>query len=197
MRSRLMLVTCAALISLPAAALDTDWKAEAVARAMEYHAANLPELCVSPTQSDMVPASFELQIGEETAARQALLVEFPCQFGAYSQTAVYLMSDQHGTVSEVLFPSPVVEVTYHGEGSMTVDEVTITETRDLREVVNPSYDASSRTMTERNKWRGLGDAYTLTQWGYKNGKFEIMTFAVDGSFDGKDNPTTLIDNEIW
>lgn len=197
MRSRAMLVVGVIVLAMPAWAQETGWQAEAVARALAYHAANLPELCIAPAGSNMQPASFELQIGEETAARQALLVEFPCQIGAYSQTAVYLMSDQHGTVTEVFFPSPQVHVTYLGEGSERVDEIVITETPDVREVVNPSYDASSRTMSEYNKWRGLGDAYTQTRWGYKDGRFQIMHFAVDASFDGEDTPQTLVEHELW
>lgn len=147
-----------------------------------YHLENPLELCVVPDRSAIEPASFELQIGEETTARQALLVEFLCQIGAYNQTAVYLLSDQHGKVSEVVFPSPQVDVRYSDESeNATVENVSITAKPDVREVVNSSYDTASRTMTERNKWRGLGDAYSTTQWGFKNGKFEIMHFAVDVS----------------
>lgn len=151
-----------------------------------------------PERSGLKHAHFELQLGEETAARQALLVEFPCQIGAYNQTAVYLLSDQHGVVSEVLFPSPQVDVRYaDATDPKVVEEIVLTEIPNMREVVNPSYDSSSRTMAERNKWRGLDDAYSTTQWGFKHGKFEIMLFAVDASFDGKDNPQTLMRNEIW
>lgn len=196
MRSRLLILGCLALASQPIAAQDAGWQADAVAKAVDYHLANPPENCIVPDGS-VEPASFELQVGEETAARQALVVEMPCQIGAYNQTAVYLLSDQHGTVSEVVFPSPQVDVRYAGDDSVTVEDITITETPEMREVVNPSFDADSRTVTERNKWRGLGDAYTVTQWGFKNGKFEIMSFAVDASFDGEDNPQTLIENEIW
>jgi hypothetical protein len=197
MRCGLLIAASLVLASQPTLAQDAGWQADAVARAVDYHLANPPEPCLVPDRS-IEPAHFELQIGEETAARQALLIELPCQIGAYNQTAIYLLSDQHGTVSEVVFPSPQVDVRYAGEGdSASVEDVVITETPELREVVNPSYDPDSRTMTERNKWRGAGDAYGLTQWGFKNGKFAIMLFAVDASFDGKDNPQTLIENDIW
>lgn len=175
MPSRLMIVTSAILLAVPATAQEGGWQADAVAKAQDYHAANLPPLCMEPSASETEPASFELQVGEETAARQALIVEFPCQIGAYSQTAVYLLSDQHGTVSEIVFPSPKFDVNY----------------------VGPSYDSSSRTMSERNEWRGMGDAGTKTHWQFKNGKFEIIYFAVDATFDGKDNPVVLIKRDIW
>lgn len=198
MRTKLILAASAMLLTLPSAAQEADWQAAAVARAVDHHAANLPGLCMTPDASSAEPASYELQVGEETAARQALIVEFPCQIGAYSHTAVYLLSDQHGTVSEIVFPAPKFDITYVGEGAnASVADITIYETPALREVVNPSYDPSSRTMSERNKWRGLGDAYTATRWDFKNAKFEITYFAVDATFDGKDNPIVLIDRDIW
>lgn len=197
MPSRLLTVTSAILLTMPANAQGGDWQADALEKAQAYHAANLPHLCMEPDGSEMEPASFELQVGEEAAARQALIVEFPCQIGAYSQTAVYLLSDQHGTVSEIVFPSPKFDVNYvGGDEKAGVDTIVVYETPYLREVVNPSYASSSRTMAERNKWRGLGDAYTATQWQFKNGKFEIIYFAVDATFDGKDNPVVLIEREI-
>lgn len=178
--------------------LAADWQAQAVQRAVEYHLAHLPEACDRPSDTLQTPTHFELQIGEDTAARQALLVEFACRSGAYNHSAVYLMSDQHGRVTEVFFPSPQIEVR-HAEGSeqRVVEDIAIVATPELREVVNPRYDAASRSMFERNKWRGLGDAYTATQWGYKQGRFQIMRFAVDASFDGQDNPRTLIEQDIW
>lgn len=198
MSFRLLIVSSAALLATPVVAQENDWQAEAFERAEAYHAQNLPELCMTPDEWTTELARFELQVGEETAARQALIVEFPCQIGAYSQTAVYLLSDQHGTVSEIVFPSPKFDVTYAGEGeSATAEKIVVYETPYLREVVNPSYDPESRTMSERNKWRGLGDAYTETRWGFKNAKFEITYFAVDATFDGKDNPIVLIERDIW
>ncbi|WEK03422.1 MAG: hypothetical protein P0Y65_14625 [Candidatus Devosia phytovorans] len=198
MRNSLILAASAALLTLPSAAQEGYWQADAVAKALDHHMANRPELCMELDPSQTEPASFELQVGEETAARQALIVEFPCQIGAYSVTSVYLLSDQHGTVSEIVFPSPKFDVAYDGEGEdQTVRDIVIYETPYLREVVNPSYDSSSRTMSERNKWRGLGDAYTETRWGFKQGKFEITYFAVDATFNGEADPIVLIDRDIW
>ncbi len=198
MLSRLLVLTSAIVLAMPASAEEADWRAGAIQKALDYHAANLPHLCMELVASAPEPASFELQVGEEAAARQALIVELPCQIGAYSQTAVYRLSDQHGTVSEIVFPSPKFDVNYVGaDEAAGVDTIVVYETPYLREVVNPSYDSASRTMSERNKWRGLGDAYTLTHWQFKNGKFEITYFAVDATFDGKDNPVVLIARDIW
>lgn len=198
MRKALIIAAGTIIATVPALAQQSDWQADAVQRAIEHHLENVPEPCVVPERSGLKPAHFELQLGEETAVRQALLVEFPCQIGAYNHTAVYLLSDQHGVVSEVLFPSPQVDVRYADETDpTTVEAIVLTEIPNLREVVNPNYESSSRTMTERNKWRGLGDAYSTTEWGFKHGQLEVTLFAVDASFDGEDNPQTLMRNEIW
>ncbi|WP_343315445.1 hypothetical protein AAIB41_11570 [Brucella sp. BE17] len=198
MRSRFIMISSVFLLALPAAAEESNWQAEAIRRALDYHAANLPALCVTPEETEMEPASYELQVGEDTAARQALIVEFPCQFSAYSQTAVYLLSDQRGTVSEIVFPTPKFDLTYTGEGSdATVEKVVIYETPYRREIANGQYDPSSRTMVERNNWRELQDAHTETHWTFKNGKFEIVYFAVDATFDGEDNPIVVLKRDIW
>ena len=188
----------ATVFALPSVAQEADWQPAARDKAIAYHEANMPDECSIPVGDAASVPGHELQIGEETAARQALIMEFPCQAGAYNTTSVFLLSDQHGTVSEVFFPSPQVDVTYADKAEATVVEgIVITGSPLVREVVNPVYDSSSRSMTERNKWRGLGDAHSVTQWGFKNGKFEIMLFAVDATFDGQDNPVTLIETEIW
>lgn len=197
MPSRLLIITSAILLASASMAEERSWQADAVDKARDYYEANLPQLCIEPDASEMEPASFELQVGEETAARQALIVEFPCQIGAYSQTAVYLLSDQHGTVSEIVFPSPKFDVNYVGGDEMAgVDTIVVYETPYLREVVNPRYDPSSRTMSSRSNWRELGDAYTETHWQFRDGKFEIVYFAVDATFDGKDNPVVLVERGI-
>lgn len=198
MRNSFMLAASTVLLAMPGVAQEEGWQADAVAKALDYHVANRPKLCIKLDPSQTQPASFELQIGEETAARPALIVEFPCQIGAYSVTSVYLLSDQHGTVSEIVFPFPKFDIEYDQEGAdQTVKNIVIYETPYRREVCNPSYDASSRTMSERNNWREQGDAYTETRWGFKHGKFEISYFAVDATFNGEDDPIVLIDRDIW
>lgn len=198
MPSRLLVLTGAMLLVIPASAQDADWQSQAINRAIEYHAANRPGFCVPPDTSFMDPASFELQVGEDTAARQALIVEFPCQIGATSQTSVYLLSDQRGTVSEIVFPSPKFDIVYQGEGQTgPVDRFVLYETPYLREVANAQYESSSRTMSERKEMQELGGADTETRWQYKNGKFEITYFAVDAPSDGERGPIVLIEREIW
>lgn len=166
-----------------------EWQAEAIAEAMTEHGKNPPQEC---TETPSEPsATYALWLGEDTAARDALFVEFPCRIGAYNASYVYLLADQNLVVTPILFPSPIISEP-NSDG-----EVEIIETINSREVVNPRYDSNSRTMIEHNKWRGLDDAYTETHWGFRDGRFQIMSFAVDARLDGEREPVALIERDIW
>ncbi|MCX8996044.1 DUF1176 domain-containing protein [Rhizobiaceae bacterium BDR2-2] len=177
------------------------WQAGAIEKAQALHRESLPEDCTP--EEEMAAAgdariAYPLWFGEDGAARDALLVQFLCSEGAYNRSFVYVLVDQYGVASPVFFPSPVVEVRYAGgDPEAAVEGITITGTVDSRQVVNARYDPDSRTMEEYNKWRGLADAYSLTRWGFRDGRFQIMHFAVDASYDGKDNPQVLIERDIW
>jgi len=182
---RILPVSALMLLAVPAAALDMDWQQQALGAAAEFYLANLPEVCDPPASPLVSPLSFELQIGEESAARQALMVQLPCRTNGDSESFVFLTSDQHGVVNQQTFPKPVIE---HGAA---------TQFREGFEILNAVYDASSRTVVETEPLPGAGDTYTTTQWGYRDGRFHIMRFAVDATGDGQDNPQTLIENDIW
>jgi hypothetical protein len=182
---RLRHIPTLVLLAAPAAALDMDWQQQALAAAAEFHLANLPENC-EPLSSPLVaPLSFELQIGEEAAARQALMVQLPCRNTDDSQSSVFLTSDQHGTVTKQSFSKPVFE-----DGS-------VMQFREDVKVNNAVFNASSRTVVEIEPLPGADGTYTTTEWGYRDGRFHIMRFAVDATADGKDNAQILIENDIW
>lgn len=182
------------------AAPTRDWHEMALEAALEVHRVTIPGDCAPETfgGADLEPVWWELFIGEETAAREALLVQYLCRASAYNQFFVFVMVDQCGVANPVLFPSPQVEVAYAGgmpDGA--VETIELTGSVDRREVANPAYDPASRVMVEHNNWRGLGDAASTTRWGYVMGRFEVARFEVDASYDGEINPTVLIDRDIW
>lgn len=188
----------AALMCTASLAQDAGWREDALARAARHHRENSPKMCKTFGDELSALRSYQLQIGEESAARQALLVQFPCNSDVARQSSVFLLSDQHGTVSEVLFHSPFIV----NQGEIDVSrgparsQVRI-DWRDKREVINAQYDESGRTMVEVEKWSGPGEAYNSTQWGYRDGRFQLMRFVVDASRDGRDNPELLIESQLW
>ncbi|MFN7089259.1 MAG: hypothetical protein ACK4P4_01735 [Allorhizobium sp.] len=184
-RTPLLQMSALVLLSEPAAALDTDWQQQALAAAVKFHQAHLPETC-EPLSAPLVsPLSFELQIGEETAARQALMVQLPCRRTEEGESSVFLASDQNGIVTRQSFPKPVYE---SGE---------VTTFREELEVYNATFDASSRSVVERIPLPDNGGTNITTSWGYRDGRFHIMRFSVDATADDEDNPRILIDKDIW
>lgn len=176
---------------------EAPWHPMALEAARAMHQATLPAGCSAENAAREAQA-YPLWFGEEGAARDALLVEFTCRIGAYNVSSVYVLADQHGVASPVWFPSPQARVTRAGGAEDgAVEAVAIEGSVESREVVNARYDPASRTMEEIDKWRGLGDAYTLTRWGFRNGRFQLMHFAVDASYDGADNAVILFDEDIW
>lgn len=188
---------------LPSAASSNEpagWEVQAFERARAVNAETLPDFCEPATfgpEADQAEAHL-LPIGEEDATREALLIRFPCMRAAYNEVYVFVLSDRHGQVTPVFFPSPRVEVRYVDDDTERgVEALEMGETIDAREVVNPRYDPDSRTMEEHRMWRGLGDARSMTRWGFRDGRFQIMRLDVDATYDGEVNPVTLIDRDIW
>jgi hypothetical protein len=48
-------------------------------------------------------------------------------------------------------------------------------------------------LTSWSKWRGVGDASANGTWAFKNGRFVLVKYDVDASYDGEINPQTVID----
>lgn len=184
------------LFALSAVAAEKDSQRDALAEAIAFQSAHMPKTCNAIKSSPSQPVAYNLPTDNSASAREELLIEFPCQAGAYNQTKVYLLSDRDGDLSNVEFPMPKIDVTYIGEGeNAPVKNVAITATEMVREVANPVFDTETLTLTAQVKWRGVGDAYTLTKWSFRNARFELVYFAVDASFDGRDNPQILFDEQ--
>ncbi len=177
-----------------------DWRDAALTRAHEVHLATLPDSCAPESFGTLAgqTAHWPLFLGEGDAAREALLVRFPCLLGAYNEVHVFVLSDQNGVATPVFFPSPQISIRWvPGSGDAIAEAITQTGEAEMREVVNPDYDPDARVVTEYNKWRGLGDAHSMTRWGYVEGRFRLMRFEVDASYDGEINPVLLISRDIW
>ena len=59
--------------------------------------------------------------------------------------------------------------------------------------MNSSYDEASHTITSANKWRGVGDASDAGTWIFRNGRFTLVKYDVDASYDGEINPESVLD----
>ncbi|TIX06772.1 MAG: DUF1176 domain-containing protein, partial [Mesorhizobium sp.] len=59
--------------------------------------------------------------------------------------------------------------------------------------VNSTYDDATQTITTFNKWRGVGDASSSGTYLFRNGDFSLVQYDVDASYDGEQNPQTVVD----
>lgn len=197
-RHRAMAIFLLAASPLPAFA--QDWHEMALKQARAVQTRTFPAECVPEVSSDLAADIlwWPVFLGEGTAARDALLVQFPCNRGAYNQSFVYVLADQHGQATPVTFPSYQVEVTYaDGTTESAVKNLTLGAIVETRELVNPRFDPDSWIMEEYNNWRGLGDAHSLTRWAFVQGRFVVMRLEVDASYDEAVNPVVPFDQYPW
>lgn len=184
------MVTIAALLVVGLGqAKEESWQVVALQRAVFHHQSSRPEVCDA---KDAQPQSYSLRLGEETAARGALLVAFACRKLDIGQSFVFVLSDQYGTVSDEFFPTPVVT---SGE-DVDIEETAIA-LQDREEVLNAEYEPDGRTMIAIETWPHSDEIRTRTQWGYYLGLFRLIRFEVDASADGQQDLKVLIENDIW
>lgn len=193
----LPLACFAPLLGSIALAQEADWRDEAVHRAALHHRNTLPAACDPVGSETSASRTYQLQIGEETAARQALLVEFPCRSIDANASSVFVLSDQHGTVSEVLFLSPFIANKDEIDASIPAKDQVRIDWHTTREVLNGQYDESGRTMVAIEKWPGTEAGYSTTKWGYRDGRFQLMRFAVDADPHGRNELEVLLESRLW
>lgn len=183
-------VVIATLLAAGSGQAEEDgWQEAALQRAIFHYHKSRSDVCkinVTP------PESYKLQLGEEAAAREALLVAFACRSLDTGQSSVFVLSDQHGVVTDAIFPTPVVA---SGEDA-GIDQIAIAW-QDRREVPNAEYEPDGRTMVAVETWPGTDEIHTRTQWGYYLGLFRLMRFEADATADGQQDLVVLIENDIW
>lgn len=175
-------------------AQDSAWQTAAIDAAVQHHLDNLPEGCDAPGRAPAPMAVYDLPIGEDTAARLAVLVQLLCT----AETSVYLLADDEGTVSDIRLLTPFVANTAEidtGFGPAR-DQVRI-DWKETRQVSLASYDEGGRVLSSRVQWPGDGGSYSTTFWGFRDGRFQLMQFAVDASANGQDDPEILFKSQLW
>lgn len=178
--------------SMPATAQDQDWRTAAVERAINYHRMHVPEDCGAVDHAPQ--ATYDLPIGEDTAARKALLLQFSCKV----DTSVFLLSDERGGVSGIELLTPFVVNTSEINASFgsARDQVRV-DWRDSREVVEPEYDEGTRVLSATRYWGNEQEPRSMTRWGFRDGRFQLMDFAVDATVNGQNDPEVLFKSQLW
>lgn len=127
--------------------------------------------------------------------RTARLISFPCLTGAYNLSTIYYQWDELGGLRQLSFAAPVLDISYEEEGNneSAVHSIAISGFETDDQLVNSEFDERTGTLTSWNKWRGVGDAGSNGTWAFKNGRFVLVKYDVDASYDGEVNPQTVVD----
>jgi len=132
---------------------------------------------------------------ESDPERTARLIAFPCTMGAYNLSTIYYQWDELNGLRQLSFAAPTMDISYEDEGNneSPVHSITVTGFEAADQLVNPEFDANASTLTSWAKWRGLGDAAATGTWAFRNGRFALVKYDVDASYDGEVNPQTVVD----
>lgn len=146
-----------------------------------------------------LPQVHELKFRFDTDAldapeRSYRLFEFFCRAGAYNGVAVYYLKNDEGLIAPVSLAVPELAIRYKDSENKAVESLAVSGYRTSDEVFNADFDATSMTITSFDKWRGPGDASSAGSWAFRNVAFTLVSYDVDASFDGEENPEPVVDH---
>lgn len=150
-----------------------------------------PQLSVVPNSITILPKSDN---GQESDP-DTVLVSFVCGYGAYNELTQWLTAEHPEYVSSHVFAEP--ELDYELEAGPEpgtdgpVKRIGITGWKATDQLVNARWDDEPGAITTYAKWRGIGDAFTTATYSWRDGQFVLTEFAVDPSFDGRQEPVTV------
>lgn len=130
----------------------------------------------------------------DEAEKEARLFRFLCMRGAYNETFAFYLTDDEGGVRQLQFAEPELDIHYANddpEGKLEAVNVIGYNTAD--ELVNADYDEATHSIVSHSRWRGVGDASSTGTWLFRNGRFSLVQYEVDASYDGQINPETVLD----
>lgn len=130
----------------------------------------------------------------EGPEREARLFRFWCTTGAYNEIHVYFLADETGEVTPLHFATPELSIHYMNEDPEgEVDDMRIAGYTAQDRLVNSQYDPETLTIRSTAKWRGAGDASANGVWIFRDGRFTLVKYDVDPTYDQEINPQPMLD----
>jgi hypothetical protein len=132
--------------------------------------------------------------GADDPERILTLFAFSCSLFAYNASTVFYAHDDVEGMHLLSFAAPQLAIK-HPEGD---DEGTKLQSMKVKgfksstTLINADIDQKKQTITEFNKWRGVGDASSNGVWTFDKGEFVLTDFDVDPTYDEKINPIKVI-----
>jgi hypothetical protein len=200
---RFLLAAALLLAALPATAAELD-DVNAVFRSAYATACDLFLEDGGPAYE---PQVFSLSYrtiwqGEDEGPLEARLYQYKCMIGAYNEGSVFFLVSDDGMIEPLQLAQPTYRVIYARDGDDTeVKDIVLTGMTVFPRVTNASVDPATGAISGTSFWRGLGDASSAGVWKLVNGYYTLVSFDIDGSYDGAVNPTRVWDTEaeaaIW
>jgi len=145
------------------------------------------------------PETFSITYkGKDAAAgdpdKETRLFHFSCSAAAYNESSVYYISDDVSGVRQLQFTEPEMDIRYvNNDSEGKLESMHVIGFQTTGWAVNSNYDKDAHTITTFNKWRGVGDASSSGTYLFRNGDFSLVQYDVDASYDGEENPQTVVD----
>jgi hypothetical protein len=120
-----------------------------------------------------------------------------CFSGAYNAVHVFFSHREFEGIQQVFFAVPDYEV--RCAAGTTVDDncrlngIDVTGMRSVGELVNSTFNAKTQSIASLSCWRGVCDASEQGVWEFRDGHFALVTYDVDPTYDGEQNPVRVAD----
>lgn len=126
--------------------------------------------------------------------KETRLFRFFCSMAAYNESSVYYIYDDVDGVRQLQFTEPELDIRYENNNSEgKVQSIHVIGFRTTGWATNSDYDDTTKTISTLDKWRGAGDASSAGTYLFRDGDFSLVQYDVDASYDGEQNPQTVID----
>jgi hypothetical protein len=188
----------ALLLTGPTLAQDASLEKQA----RKLHAQAGGNWCDAPTDgfgADEDFASWTLTYqpswSDDAPEESVTLVRLYCMSGAYNVSHNYYIETEYEGLRPLALAEPDFDVRYENDDfEGNVLGVDLTGMDATLTLVNSSFDDEAQTLTSWSKWRGLGDASSSGTWQFREGRFVLVKFEVDASYDGEVNPEVIFDH---
>lgn len=158
-------------------------------------AADAEDGAADPEVHDL-PLRYSYQEASEPD-RHATLFGFRCLSGAYNTASVFYLAGDAGELRQLQFAEPDLDIRYEDEETQNKVESIATigyTTTDM--LVNPEFSPETKTLTSFNKWRGIGDASSISEYLFRGGDFTLVRYEVDPTTNGEIDPQTVLDYTV-
>lgn len=151
-----------------------------------------PNSVFGPAKAIINVLEYKLDYEEANQApHQFRLYNFPCYSGAYNFSSVYYGVNEYDEIKQIHFAFPELDIVHTNDTDEAVKSITITGFNTHEALTNSGFNEETGSLFSFSKWRGLADASSSGEWIFQRGKFVLVTFDVDASYDGEMNPVRV------